>query len=86
LIAPVRLLLMLLITVEPECGVNSNENENQFRCPAGQTRAQRFSLLFHRPYLFAALAIAQTSRLPVTLAARRTDFGVGRSAFGVSHF
>ena len=78
---------MLLITVEPECGVNSDKDENQFRCPAGQTRAQRFSLLFHRPYLFAAPAIAQTSRLPVTLAAAVVlDFGVGRSAFGVSHF
>src|SRR5207245_3209977 len=60
LIASVRLLLMLLITVEPKCCVNSDKNENQFRCPAGQTRAQRFSLLFHRPYLFAAPAIAQT--------------------------
>src|SRR5438874_4038963 len=49
LIAPFRLLLMLLITVEPECCVNSDKDENQFRCPADQTRAESFSLLFHRP-------------------------------------
>src|SRR5438477_3123329 len=49
LIAPFRLLLMLLITVEPECCVNSDKDENQFRCPAGQTRAQRSFPLFHRP-------------------------------------
>ena len=32
LIASFRFLLMLLIIVEPKCRVNSDKNENQFRC------------------------------------------------------
>src|SRR5438477_510399 len=55
LIAPVRLLVMLLIIVEPECGVNSDKNENQFCRPADETSAEGLSLIFHRPILFAAL-------------------------------
>src|SRR6059058_2295471 len=48
LIAPVRLLVMLLIIVEPECGVNSDKNENQFCRPADETSAEGLSLIFHR--------------------------------------
>jgi hypothetical protein len=37
LIAPFCLLLMLLIVVQPKRRVNTDKNEDQFRCPATNT-------------------------------------------------
>ena len=68
LIASFRLLLMLLITVEPKCRINSDKNENQFRRPAGQPPTESFRPLVHRLIFSLLQRVPQTSGSPVTLA------------------